>query len=289
MNKPGKISKNKEYSYGQGLKLLQHLFDEGQFIFTTKEIKPLIKHFNISENYLLSSLLTRLEKSNWIIKIKRGLYAGTGMLPGNTETHPFAIATRLVEPSSISHWSALHYYGMTEQIPHIVTATTTKKVLTPSMRAGIKEKTLTKHLWCINDQLYEYITVQPNHYFGIVNIWVDQRFKIPITDKERTILDCFAYLKMFGGIGEVINILDENINALDVEKLISYCAKYNKPTVAKRLGWALEQSGISNKVTLPLYNILLTGFALLDPTLPRTGVYNKYWKIQNNITGNKSQ
>jgi predicted transcriptional regulator of viral defense system len=275
-----------DYGNTKGLSLLQELANRGMFIFTVGEAKTAAAKMGISDNYL-SQVLSHLEKAGWIIRLRRGLYAGTGSLPGGIQVHPFAVATRLVEPSAISHWSAMSYHGLTDQIPHIVTAFTPQKVVTPTMRES-KGKKAGKHAWDVWGERYEYVTVIPDHFFGIEDVWVDDRFRIPITDKERTILETFVSPRLFGGIGEALATLEEHIHELDLEKLAGYAVRYGKASAIKRVGWALERLGAPSEFVDPLEKIPIKGFRLLDPTRPRRGPYDKRWMIQNNLLGEKT-
>ena len=263
------------------MSLLQELANQGLFIFTVGEAKTAAAKMGISDNYL-SQVLSHLSQAGWIIRLRRGLYAGTGSLPGGVQVHPFAVATRLVEPSAISHWSAMSYHGFTDQIPHIVTAFTPQKVVTPTMRES-NAKIGRKHSWDVWGARYEYVTVIPDHFFGIEDVWVDERFRIPITDKERTILETFVSPRLFGGIGEALATLEEHIHELDLEKLVGYAVRYGKASAIKRLGWALERLDAPQEFVDPLEKIPIKGFRLLDPTRPRRGPYDKRWMIQNNL------
>ncbi|EKD92163.1 MAG: hypothetical protein ACD_29C00144G0001, partial [uncultured bacterium] len=93
----------------------------------------------------------------------------------------------------ISHWSALQYHGLTEQIPRIVTASTTNKIVTPSMRERKSHNHKKKHAWEINGVRYEYMTIQEKNFFGYEKIWPEEDLYALITDTERTILDLFIY------------------------------------------------------------------------------------------------
>ena len=273
------------YGNTKGLSLLQELANQGLFIFTVVDARATAVGLRISDNYL-SQVLSHLEKAGWIIRLKRGLYAGTGSLPGGVQVHPFAVATRLVEPSAISHWSAMSHHGFTDQIPHIVTAFTPQKVVTPTMRES-QGKKAGKHAWDVWGTRYEYVTVIPDHFFGIEGVWVDERFRIPITDKERTILETFVSPRLFGGIGEALATLEGHIHELDLEKLVGYVVRYGKASAIKRLGWALERLDAPSEFVDPLEKIPIKGFRLLDPTRPRRGPYEKRWMIQNNFLGEK--
>ena len=270
-----------DYGNTKGLNLLQVLADQSLFIFTVGEAKTAAAKMGISDNYL-SQVLSHLSQAGWIIRLRRGLYAGTGSLPGGVQVHPFAIATRLVEPSAISHWSAMSHHGFTDQIPHIVTAFTPQKVVTPTMRES-QGKKAGKHAWDVWGTRYEYVTVIPDHFFGIEGVWVDERFRIPITDKERTILETFVSPRLFGGIGEALSTLREHIQGVKLENLVEYAIRYGKASPAKRLGWALERLEVPAGFLDDLEKIPIKGFRLLDPTRPRRGPYDKRWMIQNNL------
>ena len=84
--------------------------------------------------------------------------------------------------------------------------------------------------------------VKSEFFFGIEEVWVDQDFKVPVTDKERTMLGGFASPRMFGGMGEVLGILEQHVGEFDIEKLVAYALRYGKSSVIKRVGWALEQA-----------------------------------------------
>jgi predicted transcriptional regulator of viral defense system len=281
--------------YGEtlGVKLLRELTQRGSFIFTTEEAKAAAADLAIPATYL-PQLLSKLAAGGWLLRLRRGLYAGMGRLPGEVEVHPFAVATNLVSPSAISHWSALHHHGLTEQVPRQVTASTPKKVVTPSMRTGQSQnlevedrpagRRAARHTWQINGVEYEYYTITSGRFFGIEEIWVDEHFRVPIYDKERSFLDCFAAPRHFGGLGEALGILEEHAGELDLEKLTQYALRYGKASVAKRLGWALDRAGAPRRVTAPLAKLPMDGMRLLDPTRPRGGRFDERWMVQENLS-----
>ncbi len=273
------------YSNTKGVRLLQQLAEQGLFIFTVEDAKTPASRIGISDNYL-SQLLSHLERAGWIFRLRRGLYAGTGSLPGGIRVHPFTIATRLVEPSAISHWSAMSHHGFTDQIPHVVTALTPQKVVTPTMR-DCKRRMTGRHAWEVVGIRYEYVSVIPDHFFGIEEVWIDEHFRVPITDKERTVLETFISPRQFGGIGEALQTLEEHLRELYMENLVIYAVRYGKASVVKRLGWALERLNVPPKFLDPLREMPIKGFRLLDPTRPRRGPYDKRWMIQNNLVGKR--
>ncbi len=277
---------SKGYSTSLGVLLLGELTNEGKFVFDSEDAKQVAAKLGISEN-VLRVTLHNLVKSGWITRIRRGLYVGTGKLPGESQVHPFVIATKLVTPSAISYWSALNFHGLTEQLPKNVTAMTTNKVVTPSMRAESGEKKKmskkSKHAWEVSGIRYEYVQVKPDYFFGIEEIWIDQNFRIPITDKERTLMECFAWPRMFGGMGEALGITEEHLNELDMNRLVDYALRYGKTSLIKRLGWSLEHLGVSKNKWGPLLVIPSSGYKVLDPTKPKKGEYDSKWMLLNNL------
>jgi predicted transcriptional regulator of viral defense system len=272
-----------KYSGNLGLQFLREQAGEGHFVFTTKEAWAVADRLGVSEGHL-RKLLHQLVASGWLVRLRDGLYAGTGKLSGEIDIHPFAIATHLVTPSAISHWSAMSHHGLTEQIPHVVTAFTTKRFMTPSLRTRVKKNSLSKQAWEIEGVRYEYVIVKPEFFFGIEDVWVDQTFKVPVTDKERTMLEGFASPRMFGGMGEVLGILEQHIGEFDIEKLLEYALRYGKSSVIKRVGWALEQAGMPAESVAPLAEVPVPGYCVLDPTRARIGPCDSRWMIQNNLT-----
>ena len=136
------------------------------------------------------------------------------------------------------------------------------------MREKSSSQSKMKHAWEIDGVRYEYISIKQEHFFGIEKIWLDEYFQVSITDKERTLLDLFIYPKMFGGIGEALGILDNSLGNIDVEKLVKYAVQYNKKSLAKRLGWALEYFGVPENKLIPLLEIPIHYYCPLDPSSP---------------------
>lgn len=266
----------------QGIRLLRQLFLRGKRIFNMRDAEVAASLEKIPPNQL-RKILSNLAKHGQLLRLRRGLYVSIGLLPEQTNTHPFVISAYLIQPSAISHWSALQHHGLTEQIPQIITASTPSKVVTPSMREKQSHKLKSKHAWIIDGIRYEYINIQQKHFFGLEKIWLDEYFQVKITDKERTLLDVFIYPRMFGGIGEALGILENSLATINIQKLVDYAIQYDKKSVAKRLGWALEYFGVPAKQIESLLKVPINYYCRLDPSAPATGPCDKRWMIQNNL------
>ena len=125
--------------------------------------------------------------------------------------------------------------------------------------------------------------IKSAHFFGIEQVWVDERFRVSITDKERTILDLFVFQQIFGGFGEVLGILEQMLPVLKVLTLVEYAVRYNQKSLCKRLGWALEHFGISGDLLAPLLEVPIKNYCQLDSGSTSTGSYNKRWMVVENL------
>ncbi len=265
----------------RALRLMQHLESQGKYIFSREDAATVAVEEDIPASQL-NVLLFKLVKNGRVLRLRKGWYAGFGLFPGQIQVHPFAVGTAITAPSFISHWSALQHHGLTEQIPQIVTVSSTKKVVFP--RAENRDRQNRRSLKILDVQ-YEFFHIYPSRFFGIEEVWLDERSKISISDKERTLIDLFAYSGSFGGMGEVLGIMEQTLSSIDLKKLIGYAIQYGEKSLCKRLGWVLEHLGgisVREKEAL-IKNIQGKGYALLDPRLPRKGKCNGDWMIVENL------
>ena len=264
---------------GLGVALLRELAGQGRSTFTVSGIRKTARGLGIAESYL-SILLYRLHAAGMVRRLQRGTYALASGLPGFPEAHPFAIGMALVRGSAVSGWSALHHHGLTEQIPRVVTLTTTKRVATPSMRGAVREAPST---WTVAGQTFEIVTVVPDHFFGDEEVWVGEA-KVRIFDRERALLDCFALPRRFGGVAEGLGILEEHLSRIDVKRLVAHALRYGTDAVTRRVGFALEGRGVGARVVKPLRDRPMTGYRPLDPTRPPHGPRSPRWHIIENLS-----
>ena len=253
---------------GLGLALLRALTGEGRSTFATAEARDAARRIGVADSYL-PVLLHRLERSGLLQRVKHGTYALTTGLPGSPEAHPFALGMALVDPSAVSGWAALNHHGLTEQIPHVITLTTTRRVVTPAMRGAVRAAPST---WEVAGQRYE---------IG------DARVRI--FDRERALLDCFALPRRFGGLAEGLAIVEAHARDVNVERLVAHAVRYGTAAVAKRVGWALERAGIGAARLEPLRALPMRGQRALDPTRVARGARNPRWGLIENLASPRTR
>lgn len=262
-----------------GTELVRSLALEGRRIFTIKEAKEVAPAVGLSPGYLREAL-HHLYRTGWIMRIKKGVYALSGSVPGTTPLHEFEIAMALVHPAAISHWSALSYHGMTDQIPKRVFVLTTARSV-PRVRK--KKRTTDEQGYTVGEIVYQFVKTKPERFFGIEDVWVNES-RIKMTDPERTLIDGLTTPRYFGDFAEVLHVFDVYMSKLKLERLIEYALRLDNAT-AKRLGWILEQQGIETNRLTPLREVPIKGYRVLDPSIPRFGSYNSEWMIQVNLPG----
>jgi len=273
------------YARGRGIALVTKLAESGSYIFTMDDAKGAAADVGMPESGVAAAL-KRLADAGWILRLKRGLYAGTGRLPGGVDVHPFAVATAILRPSAVSRWSALGHHGLTTQVPLTVTVTSPKTVMTPSMRghaAGGRESGK-GHVWTIGGIDVDFVKVREERFFGVEEVWVDQQFRVPILDPERTVLDMFASPRAFGGLDAGLAILSEHGDDLDLDRLIGYALRFASKAVSARLGWCIEKVGLNAPGLEELRSGAGPGLQLLDPTRVARGHRDGRWFVLDNVT-----
>jgi len=212
---------------------------------------------------VLRVILSRLEKKGRIERIEKGKYMviPLGARKGEYTINEFVIGSLLVNPSAISYWSALNYYGLTEQIPTTVFVQTTSRKKKQKLEIfGVR---------------YRIVRVKDAKFFGIERMWIGE-FQVGVTDREKTIVDCLDKPEYCGGVIEVAKALK---NDVDLHTLSEYAVRIKNSGVVRRLGYLCDFLGL--QINLP--EIKVRNYLLLDPTMPKRGETNSKWRLIANI------
>lgn len=239
--------------------LLSALAEQGKNLFTVDKAISILNENKLSVTKLLHDLV----KNGWLNRISKGKYlilpleAGTEL---KYTEHEFVLASILTSNYYISYWSALNYYGLTEQVPKTVF------IATPKQRSEKKALGIT----------FKFVTLNNHKFFGFKMVQINNH-PVNIAEKEKVIIDCLDQLRYCGGIVEVIKAIDEAKEELDFTKLITYAKKMKNSAIINRLGYILELLEVKAEVKPGKY------YVLLDPINKKKGTYCKKWKIIENI------
>ena len=263
-----------------GIELVRLLAYEGDRIFTTDRARELAPRVGLKDSYL-GEALYHLRRNDWIVPLRRGLYALSSTVPGVSDVHEFEVAMALADPAAISHWSALHYHGLTEQVPREVFVLTTTERSIPRVRRA--EARLPGGGYPVGSVTYRFVQVKPERFFGTQEVWIGDA-RVTVTDVGRTLLDGLAMPRHCGDFAEVLHTFQVGMDRLDIELIARYASRLDAATV-KRLGWVLEYHGAASPSIDQLASQPVRGYRMLDPTGPRRGPCNNRWMVQENLPG----
>lgn len=196
------------------------------------------------------NIIKALKRKKVIKKVGKGFFAFK-------DTDEFFIGLNINYPSYISFWSALNYYGFSDQMP--------KKIFLAT----------TKYAKDMNN--FKYVTISKNLFFGYIKIG-----EIVVAEKEKAIIDSLLFPKYSGGIKEIIRVVKYALDKIDNNKLINYAIKVKKKVVLRRLGFILESTGYNEKMLEGIRKRIGKGYELLDPNLGRKNKLNHRWLLDIN-------
>lgn len=215
-------------------------------VFRIKDIS-LLMNASKTKSY---NIIKSLKKKEAIEAIQAGVYALKG-------THEFVIGAYLNWPSYLSFWSALSYYGFTDQMPKTL------------FLAGTRYKKTVRN--------FKYVTLNRKRFFGYTTTG-----DIVIAEKEKAVIDSLLLPKYAGGMLELRKAIKSSLQNLNPDKLIRYALKMESKAVVRRLGFILEECGFREKQLEMLLKNKGGGYELLDPTLGRKNNFDKKWLLDVN-------
>lgn len=203
-----------------------------------------------------SSRLSRLVQDGRIERLWRDAYT--------VHRDPLLVATHLAFPSYVSLWYALSHHGFTLQVPHEISVLTTMRTYRPSIEYEGMRITFTK--------------IHSSFLFGYQKLVVGG-LEVFMATPEKALVD--AVLLRGISPSEVFSIMKDNIDSLDVPRLVGYVNEAGSGTLAKRMGYML--SALSHEVYGQLDNLVYPTVVPLDTTLPPRGRTDDRWKLLDNV------
>lgn len=211
-----------------------------------------IRRFTDLEQQSVYNLLVRMEDKGHIERVEQGRY----ILKEDLETHDiYEIAASIIRASYLGLLSALHFHGMTAQIPQKIQIMTTRR----------------KQDITLQGRDITFITIDPKQFFGY------QEYNGTVASTpEKTIIDALRLPTMIGNMTRIENALSPD---LDIERLLRYCRQTDSTAVAARLGYLLETNDIP--FDMAALKTMITHYTRLDPTRPQSNP-DADWKLYVN-------
>jgi predicted transcriptional regulator of viral defense system len=207
-------------------------------------------------------LIARLKDEGLVDEVEKGKFLLLGLEPERVLSNPLFIASHLVAPAYVSYWSALHYYGFTEQVPLTTFVATTKRKRPVNFR----------------DFRFRFVRIKPRKFFGYRREMLGD-LPVVIADEAKTIVDSLDLPHYAGGIAEVAKALRAALETVDVPTLVRYANQMEDKSLGSRLGYLLETLGHPAEGLISSISPIK-----LDPSRPATGRTDSRWQIVANIS-----
>jgi predicted transcriptional regulator of viral defense system len=258
----------KELALGRNeLRLLFTLEKENKSLFSTDDAKRILKTSEAS----VWNVLYRLKRKGRVEEIERGKYllvpARAGYEPSWSEV-PLLLVPHLIDTYYVGFWTALNYWGMTEQVPRTMFIATTKR------RRDVE----------YGPTKFEFVTLAKRRFFGFVHEGIAGG-SFTVSSREKTIVDCLLYPRYCGGLEEAVKGIWNARKDLNFETLLDFSKRIGVSVVERRLGYVLDVLQIEKKMRSKLAQGKLVGFMWLDPLGPKTALtYSREYGLAINRT-----
>lgn len=218
--------------------------------------------------------LASLMRGGWTKRIRRGLYMvlPVEIEPGQSSApeDAWALAVEAFSPCYIGGWSAAEHWGLTEQIFRSTLIVTAAPIRSNSVVLANHEFRLFK--------------VPHTRLSGTVAVWRGT-MTVPVSSKERTIIDGLRNPKLCGGIRHLAHMMNAywELPDKDVGALLKEAAASANGAAWKRLGYMSELLWPgSEPVQKAAKNHISAGYSALDPEIKVRGRVLRRWNIRIN-------
>ena len=139
------------------------------------------------------------------------------------ETNLLALASRIADPYYIGYGSAAGYYGLTTQHRRVIV------VVTP---AHVRDRR-------VGERRVQVVNPKPTKFFGFAPVNV-LGYKVMMSDREKTAIDCIDRPALAGGVGEAASILATASSRFDWPKAADYLQRIDSTALVRRFGWVMD-------------------------------------------------
>lgn len=222
--------------------------------------------------------LASLTRRGWMLRAKRGIYLILPIeaAPGQPTTpeDPWILANNLFSPCYIGGWSAIEYWGLSEQLFNSTLVITA---------ANIRSKQVK-----ILNQSFRLFNTSVSKIEGLVKVWRGSS-EVLVSSKERTIVDCLTFPELCGGVQHLASIMSNYASSSEHNylEIINNAEKFGSGATWKRLGYLAEKLWSDQEDILIAANEHMSaGDAKLDPAVKENGTLINKWRLWINVSVN---
>ena len=238
-------------------------------IICTGELVPVLSISKPQER----SLLHRLSKSGWIVRLKRGVYLVPPRIPAGGKYSPGAalILQKLLDEGDgkyqICGPTAFNFYGLDDQIPSV----------TYVYNSRISDSRV------IGNLAFQFIRVADVRLGAINAVRTREGVEIIYSSKARTLMDAVYDWSRFNGLprGYEWIRLEIKKNPMLASELVDVTAKYGNQATVRRIGYLLDTLIHPSRI-INLVQRQLSNSKALIPWIPdrsAKGKVNRKWGV----------
>jgi predicted transcriptional regulator of viral defense system len=224
----------------------------------------------------VDNIIESLRRKGWLERASWGKYL---LIPpdqgpealGNSNL--LAQASLIADPYYIGYATAAAHYGLTTQHRNVIFLVT--PVHARARRVGEAQVRI------VNPSADKFFGFEPIDVLG---------YKVIISDREKTAIDCVDRPALAGGVGEAATILANASRRFDWKKAADYLQRIESAALVRRFGWLADQVKADMPAEVREHLLSLTGRstrAWLGPApehaVPRAIGYNETWRLFVNV------
>jgi predicted transcriptional regulator of viral defense system len=171
-------------------------------------------------------VIESLRRKGWLERATWGRYL---LVPPDQgpdaigDSNLLALASRITDQYYIGFGTAAAHYGLTTQHRNTIFLVT---------RARLRGRNL-------GDSRVRMITQAASKFFGFEPVDA-LGYKVTMSDREKTAIDCIDHPDLAGGVGEVAAILATASRRFDWNKAVDYLQRIGSGALVRRFGWLLD-------------------------------------------------
>ena len=225
----------------------------------------------------VDNIIESLRRKGWLERASWGKYL---LIPADQgpealgNSNLLAQASLIVDPYYIGYGTAATHYGLTTQHRNVIFLVTPVHVR--ARRVGDAQV-------CI-------VNPSTNKFFGFEPIDV-LGYKVVISDREKTAIDCVDRPALAGGVGEAATILATASRRFDWKKAADYLKRMESGALVRRFGWFADHVKADMPADIRERLLTMTGRstrAWLGPapehSVPHAIGYDETWRLFVNVS-----
>lgn len=142
------------------------------------------------------------------------------------DSNLIARASRIADPYYIGFGTAASHYGLTTQYRNVILLVT---------RARLRART-------VGDVRVRIVYQSASKFFGFEPVDV-LGYRVTMSDREKTAIDCIDHPELAGGVGEAATILATACRRFDWSKTADYLERIGSGALVRRVGWLSDHVG----------------------------------------------